>query len=82
MPFSQPLSSVSYSLQPATLSDLPEMTEVMVAAMSQDPFWVGMRGTITYEEEYKFTHETLLPKFETGTGLNAYECWKVVDENG
>ncbi|CZR65440.1 uncharacterized protein PAC_15340 [Phialocephala subalpina] len=82
MPFTQSLSSSTYSLGLVTISDLPEIAEIMVQAMSQDTFWGGMKGTITPEEEYQFTYEMLLPQVVNGGQMGAYEGWKVVDEHG
>jgi hypothetical protein len=73
---------MSYSIQPATEADLHEMTEVMVAALLDDPCWQGMKGSWIYEEEYEFTFETLRASMVNGSQAGAYKCWKVIDENG
>lgn len=72
----------TYSVQLVTPSDVPEMAEIMVAALKKDEFWTGLKGSMTDEEEYKFTHDTMLPRFTKGAELGASEGWKVVDENG
>jgi len=73
---------MQYSIQPSTEADLPEMTEVMVAALLDDLCWQGMKGSWTYEEEYKFTLETLRSTMVNGLEVGNYKCWKVIDETG
>lgn len=41
-----------------------------------------MTGGLPYEEEYKVTYQTLVPRFVNAWQLDAYESWKVVDEHG
>ncbi|KAF4636208.1 hypothetical protein G7Y89_g1862 [Cudoniella acicularis] len=72
---------MSYSIQLATEADLHEMTEVMVAALSDDSCWQGMKGSWTDKEEYEFTLETLRVSMN-GSQAGAYKCWKVIDKNG
>ena len=72
---------MSFFIYPATETDLPELTEVMIAALANEPCWQGMKGTWTPQEEYGFTFETLRSTMADGFEVGGYKCWKVVDED-
>lgn len=73
---------MSYSIQSATVADLSEMTEIMVAASADDCVWKGMMGKWTLEQEYEFTHYILRSTMTSGFLAGSYKCWKVIDESG
>ncbi|KUJ19685.1 uncharacterized protein LY89DRAFT_779605 [Mollisia scopiformis] len=82
MSSTEPPAPAFRSVELATAADLPEIAETMQAALIVDPFWTGMKGTISLEEEYKFIYDNLVPRIVKGTEYGACEFWKVVDENG
>lgn len=73
---------MSFTIQPGTIADLPTMSQVMLNAVAADIWWTTMKGTMSPEEEYKFTLARLEASLGAGIEAGVSEVWKVVDENG
>jgi hypothetical protein len=71
---------MSYTVLPATLADLPDLTKIMQSALSSDAFWTALKGTTTLEAEYKLIEATIRPRLDGSSPEKL--TWKVVDEHG
>lgn len=62
---------------------LPEDAEdILVRAMSQDPLWTTLMGSVTFEQQVQIGIADELPRLTAGRILGACKTWKAVDENG
>jgi len=72
---------MSSTLKPETTADLLGMSQVMMNAIVANVCLTAMKGTMSHEEEYKFT--LARPENPLGAGVEAgvSGVWQVVDGN-
>ncbi|KAG4434250.1 hypothetical protein IFR05_010269 [Cadophora sp. M221] len=69
-----------FTIQKAVPADLDEMVEVWVAAISSDPFWRTMMGSMSEEQVFKFVKDTIHHRVEFGVEIGVMQPWKIIDE--
>jgi len=71
-----------YTILPATLADLADLARITVEAISPDPFWSTLKGSLTFQDQMDFFIENLRPRFLAAEELGAAQTWKLVDSDG